>query len=106
MRKQIVLQLKRVNKLKVIFALKKCCANNKFLEYSGAHAIGYIHCVGFEFLSSSLKSVSAIEMPTSYHRNADEILFKTDNVCQKVDAKKEMLNTVSQNTHAKNAKEM
>ena len=37
---------------------------------------------------SSLKSVSAIEMPTSYHRNADEMLFKTDNVCQKVDAKK------------------
>ena len=37
---------------------------------------------------SSLKSVSAIEMPTSYHRNADKMLFKTDNVCQKVDAKK------------------
>ena len=37
---------------------------------------------------SSLKSVSAIEMPTSYHRNADEMLFKTDNVRQKVDAKK------------------
>ena len=32
-------------------------------------------------------------MPTSYHRNADEMLFKTDNVCQKVDAKKQMLNT-------------
>ena len=44
--------------------------------------------------SSSLKSVSAIEMPTSYHRNADKMLFKTDNVCQKVDAKKQMLNTV------------
>ena len=42
-------------------------------------------------------------MPTSYHRNADEILFKTDNVCKKVDAKKkQMLNTVCQNTHAKN----
>ena len=35
-------------------------------------------------------------------RNADEVLFKTDNVCQKVDAKKQMLNTVCQNTHAKN----
>ena len=44
--------------------------------------------------SSSLKSASAIEMPTSYHRNADEMLYKTDNVCQKVDAKKQMLNTV------------
>ena len=32
-------------------------------------------------------------MPASYHRNADEMLFKTDNVCQKVDAKKQMLNT-------------
>ena len=41
---------------------------------------------------SSLKSVSAIEMPTSYHRNADEMLFKTDNACQKVDAKKKTLN--------------
>ena len=49
---QIILQLKSVNKLKVIFALKKCCADNKFLEYSGAHAIGYFHCVGFEFLRS------------------------------------------------------
>ena len=49
---QIILQLKRVNKLKVIFALKKCCADNKFLEYSGAHAIGYFHCVRFEFLRS------------------------------------------------------
>ena len=27
-------------------------------------------------------------MPKRYHRNADEMLFKTDNVCQKVDAKK------------------
>ena len=36
--------------LQVIFALKKCCADNKFLEYSGAHAIGYFHCVGLEFL--------------------------------------------------------
>ena len=34
----------------------------------------------------------------SYYRNADEMLFKTDNVCQKVDAKKQMLNTVCQNT--------
>ena len=41
-------------------------------------------------------------MPTSYYRNADEMLFKTDNVCQKVDAKKQMLNTVCQNSHAKN----
>ena len=49
---QIILQLKSVNKLKVIFALKKCCADNKFLEYSGAHAIGYFHCVRFEFLRS------------------------------------------------------
>ena len=117
MRKQIVLQLKSVNRLKVFFALKKCYADNKFLEYSGAHAIGYFHCVGFEFLSSdkyrfaqgssSLKSVNATEMPASYHRNADEMLFKTDNVCQKVDAKKQMLNTVCQNTCQKsNAKEM
>ena len=50
--------------------------------------------------------MSAIEMPTSYYRNADEMLFKTDNVCQKVDAKKQMLNTVCQNTCQKlNAKE-
>ena len=48
--------------------------------------------------SNSLKCVSAIEMPTSYHRNADEMLFITDNVCQKVDAKEQMLNTVCQNT--------
>ena len=41
-------------------------------------------------------------MPKSYRRNADEMLFKTDNVCQKVDAKKQMLNTVCQNSHAKN----
>ena len=27
--------------------------------------------------SSSLKSVSAIEIPKSYRRNADEMLFKT-----------------------------
>ena len=32
-------------------------------------------------------------MPKSYHRNADEMLFETD--------KKQMLNTVCQNTHAK-----
>ena len=49
---QIILQLKSVSKLKVIFALKKCCSDNKFLEYSGAHAIGYFHCVGCEFLRS------------------------------------------------------
>ena len=49
---QIILQLKSVSKLKVIFALKKCCSDNKFLEYSGAHAIGYFHCVRFEFLRS------------------------------------------------------
>ena len=30
------------------------------------------------------------------------MLFKTGNVCQKVDAKKQMLYTVCQNTHAKN----
>ena len=41
-------------------------------------------------------------MPKSYRRNAEEMLFKTDNVCLKVDAKKQMLNTVCQNTHAKN----
>ena len=41
-------------------------------------------------------------MPKSYRRNADEMLFKTDNVCQKVDAKKQMLNTVCQNSRAKN----
>ena len=40
-------------------------------------------------------------MPKSYHRNVDKMLFQTDNVCQKVDAKKQMLNTVCQNTHAK-----
>ena len=45
---------------------------------------------------------ATIEMPKRYGRNADEMLFKTDNVCQKVDAKKQMLNTVCQNTHAKN----
>ena len=76
---QIILQLKSVNKLKVIFALKKCCADNKFLEYSGAHAIGYFDCVGFGFLRlehvqlRARISVSAIEMPKSYRRNADEI---------------------------------
>ena len=43
-----------------------------------------------------------MEMPKNYHRNADEMLFKTDNVCQKVDAKRQMLNTVCQNTHSKN----
>ena len=49
MRQQIILQLK----FKVIFALKqKCYADNKFLEYSGEHAIGYFDCVGFEFLRS------------------------------------------------------
>ena len=79
MRKQIVLQLKSVNRLKVIFALKKCCADNKFLEYSGAHAIGYFDCVGFGFLRSehvqlrARISVSAKEMRKSYQRNADEI---------------------------------
>ena len=41
-------------------------------------------------------------MPKSYRRNANEMLFKTDNVCQKVDAKRQMQNTVCQNTHAKN----
>ena len=96
-----MLQLKSVNKLKVIFALKKCCADNKFLEYSGAHAIAYFHSVGFEFLRSQQVQL-AIEMPKSYHRNADVRLFKTDNVYQKVDAKQQMLNTVCQNTHAKN----
>ena len=40
MRKQIILQLKSVNKLKVIFTLKKCCACNKFLEYSGRRVGG------------------------------------------------------------------
>ena len=50
MRKLIILQLKNVNKLKVIFALSrivKCCADNKFLNDSGAHAIGYFesHCI-------------------------------------------------------------
>ena len=47
MRKLIILQLKNVNKLKVIFALSrivKCCC---FLNDSGAHAIGYFesHCI-------------------------------------------------------------
>ena len=96
-----MLQLKSVNKLKVIFALKKCCADNKFLEYSGAPAIAYFHSVGFEFLRSQQVQL-AIEMPKIYHRNADVRLFKTDNVYQKVDAKQQMLNTVCQNTHAKN----
>ena len=46
--------------------------------------------------------MSAIEMPKSYRRNADEMIFKTDNVCQKADAKKQMPNTVCQITHAEN----
>ena len=45
--------------------------------------------------------MSAIEMPTSYYRNADEMLFKTENVFQKVDAKTQMLNTVCQKVDAK-----
>ena len=77
---------------------------NKFVEYSGEHAIGYFDCVGFEFLrsehvqlrsdfgqgSTSLKSVSAIKMPKSYRRNADEMFFKhcmPKSRCQKPNAK-------------------
>ena len=41
-------------------------------------------------------------MPKSYRRNADEMLFKTDTVCQEADAKTQMLNAVCQKTHAKN----
>ena len=41
-------------------------------------------------------------MPKSYRRNADKMLFKTDTVYQKADAKNQMLNTVRQKTHAKN----
>ena len=64
----------------------------------------YIKIIGWR---QWVKSVSAIEMPKRYHSNADEMLFKTDNVCQKVDTKKQMLNTVCQNTCQKsNAKEM
>ena len=51
---------------------------------------------------SSLRRVSAVEMPKSYRRNADEMLFKTDTVCQEADAKTQMLNAVCQKTHAKN----
>ena len=70
MRKQIILQEKNVK--------YKCCADNKFLEHSGAHAIGYFDCVGFGFLRSEYVqlrariSVSTIEMPKIYRRNADE----------------------------------
>ena len=111
MRKQIVLQLKSVNRLKVIFALKKCCADNKFLEYSGAHAIGYFDCVGFGFLRSehvqlrARISVSTIEMPKSYRRNADEIRNAFQNRhcmpksrCQKPNAK-ECKHDLSSNQH-------
>ena len=38
MRKQIILQLTSIK------------TDNKFLEYSGEHAIGYFDYVGFEFL--------------------------------------------------------
>ena len=31
---------------------QKGCADKKFIEYSGAYAIGYFDCVGFEFLRS------------------------------------------------------
>ena len=95
MRKQIILQEKNVK--------YKCCADNKFLEHSGAHAIGYFDCVGFGFLRSehvqlrARISVSTIEMPKIYRRNADEIRksFKTDTVCQKADAKNQMLKNVN-----------
>ena len=57
------------------------------------HAFGYFDCVGFEFLKSIntysfgqgretplVESVSAIEMPKYYRRNADEML---NTICQK-----------------------
>ena len=33
---------------------------NKFLEYSGEHAIGYFDCVGFEFLTTRTASGSSL----------------------------------------------
>ena len=89
MRKQIILREKNVK--------YKCCADNKFLEHSGAHAIGYFDCVGFGFLRSehvqlrARISVSAKEMRKSYQRNADEIRMY---VYQKADAKNQMLKNV------------
>ena len=50
MRKQIILQLKSVNKVKVIFELSGNAA--PIIEYSGAHAIGYFNYVEFQFLRS------------------------------------------------------
>ena len=103
MRKQIILQEKNVK--------YKCCADNKFLEHSGAHAIGYFDCVGFGFLRSehvqlrARISVSAIEMPKSYRRNADEIRNAFQNRhcmpksrCQKPNAK-ECKHDLSSNQH-------
>ena len=62
----------------------------------------YIVCTALgNDLQCSLKSVSSIEMPKSYHRNADEMLFKTDNVCQKTNAKYRMLKHTRQKSNAK-----
>ena len=40
-------------------------------------------------------------MPKSYLRNADEMLFETDDLCQKADAKNQVLNTLCQKSNAK-----
>ena len=54
MRKQIILQLTSIKLISLEYSdpcvKQKCYADNKFLEYSGEHAIGYFDYVGFEFL--------------------------------------------------------
>ena len=37
---------------------------NKFVEYSGEHAIGYFDCVGFEFLRLETASSKERKLPS------------------------------------------
>ena len=39
---------------------------NKFLEYSGEHAIGYFDCVGFELLTTRTASGKEGKLPNSW----------------------------------------